>query len=286
MKYFYIIFITLLFSSCSNPSNRDILQRIVEEWQGKQIVLPDDMTDLLTGDAIDLSDADFTILTYVDSTGCTGCKMKLPLWKEFLNSIDSISDADVQFLMVVYPSDIQELRYHLIHNEFDYSVYLDDASKVSKAYTFPEKTILQSFLLDKNYRVIVVGNPVFSSEIAKLYKGIILGQMSVETKTRNIVSVDNSRVSLGNLHQGETRSHEIVFSNQGNDTVRIAKVISSCECTELSLQKRYIPPKSDMKTVLQFTGDTVTGYFERSVHIYYSDFEYPTVITVSGNILN
>lgn len=272
--------------SCSGNSNKDMFRLVVEEWQGKQIVLPDDMTDFLTGDGIDLSDADFTILTYVDSTGCTGCKMKLPLWKEFLNSIDNVSDSDVQFLMIVYPSDIKELRYNLIHNEFDYPVYLDDANKVSNAYTFPEETILQSFLLDKNYRVIVVGNPVFSSEIAKLYKGIILGQMSVETKTRNIVSVDNSRVSLGNLHQGETRSHEIVFSNQGNDTVRIAKVISSCECTELSLPKRYIPPKSDMKTVLQFTGDTITGDFERSVHIYYSDFEYPTVITVSGNILN
>lgn len=77
------------------------MARIVEEWQGKEIVFPEVMTDFLTGDTIDLTDANFTILTYVDSAGCTGCKMRLALWNEFLYSLDSITNNRVNFLMVI-----------------------------------------------------------------------------------------------------------------------------------------------------------------------------------------
>jgi len=275
----------LILASCSK-SSEDRFRKIVEEWQGKEIVLPDVMTDFLTGDTIDLSDADFTILTYVDSTGCTGCKMKLPLWKEFLASIDSLNDSDVRFLMLVCPSDIGDLNYYLKSADFDYPLCLDIDNKVSKANSFPEKTVFQTFMLDRSKKVMAVGNPVYSPKIAMLYTGIISGQMSVSAESRNIVSVSDNRISLGTLHPGEAKSREIIFSNHSNDTVRIGKVISSCDCTELSLPKGYISPESNLKAVLQFTGDTVTGDFERSVHVFYSDFEYPTVITVSGNINN
>lgn len=287
MRYIcQIVILLLILSACSDKSGRERMLQIVEEWQGKEIVLPDVMTDFLTGDTIDLSDADFTILTYVDSIGCTGCKMKLPLWLEFLSSIDSICDADVRFLMLVSPSGEKDLRYHLKSAGFEYPVCLDNGNRVSEANSFPEKTVFQTFLLDRERKVTAVGNPVYSSEIAKLYKGIISGQMSVSAASRNMVAVSDSHISLGSLRPGEVESREIIFSNHGNDTVRLGKVISSCDCTELSLPEEYIIPKSDMKAVLQFKGDTVTGDFERTIHVYYSDFEYPTVITVSGNIIN
>ncbi len=37
--------------------------------------------------------------------------------------------------------------------------------------------------------------------------------------------------------------------------------------------------------ILSFTGDTIYGEFERTIHVYLEDFEYPTVINVSGNII-
>lgn len=70
-------FIGLALWSCS--SDTDAYAKLVSEWQGREIVFPDIMTDVLTGDTIDLSEADFTILTYVDSMGCVSCRMKLPL---------------------------------------------------------------------------------------------------------------------------------------------------------------------------------------------------------------
>lgn len=285
MKYLNLILVFLFITtSCSHSSDKDSVKKIVDEWQGKQINLPENMTDFLTGDTIDITDADFTIVSYVDSIGCTGCKMKLPLWKEFLSSLDSVSNYDIRFLMVVSPSGENDLPYFLKSADFNYPVYIDYSDKVSKANSFPAETALQTFLLDRNKNVRVVGNPVYSSEIAKLYKKIISGQMSVSEG--DIVSVSDNQISLGTLAPQETWSREIIFSNQGNDTIHIKKVISSCDCTELSLPERYIRPKSDLKAVLHFAGDTVSGDFERSVYVYYSDFEYPTIITISGKIIH
>lgn len=280
------IFIIIFFiASCGQRSDKNRIQKIVEEWQGKQIVLPDDMTDFLTGDTIDLSDADFTILTYIDSVGCSQCKMKLPLWKEFLYSLDSICDYNIRYLMIVYPSDKSELNYVLKQYQFDYPVYLDVDKRVTKANSFPTETMLQTFLIDRNKNVTAIGNPLRSPHIASLLKGIISGKMSVSTESRNIVTISDNQISLGDILQGEEFSREIVFSNQGNDTVRIQKVVSSCECTELSLPKEYISPGSNIKGVLHFAGDSEIGEFENTLNIYYSDFEYPSVITVSGNII-
>lgn len=280
----FLISLIVALASCGVSSDKAQIKSIVEEWQGKQIVLPEVMTDFMTGDTINLTDADFTIFTYVDSIGCTGCKMKLPLWKEFLESTENDCNADVRFLMVVHPSDIRDLHYYLKSDSFDYPVYWDENNNVSEENSFPGGTAFQTFLIDRNRKVTAIGNPVYSTEIAKLYKKIISGKMSVSAEKGNFVTVSENKISLGDLRSGESSSQKIIISNHGNDTVKIREVISSCECTELSLPKRYIPPRSELNVVLNFAGDTVKGDFERTIHVYYTNFEYPTVISLSGNI--
>lgn len=76
---------------CSCAHHPDPFTKIVSEWQGREFLLPESMVDFLTDNAIDLSETDFTILTFVDSAGCVGCQMRLPLWNEFLLSLDSLA---------------------------------------------------------------------------------------------------------------------------------------------------------------------------------------------------
>ncbi|MBD5333680.1 MAG: hypothetical protein HDR97_08095 [Bacteroides sp.] len=90
----YIIF-GLLLATCSTDSDTRRYARLVEEWQGHTVEFPSVMVDVMTGDTVDMSDADFTLLTYIDSAGCTGCRMRLPLWTEFLRSLDSIAGDQV-----------------------------------------------------------------------------------------------------------------------------------------------------------------------------------------------
>ena len=281
-----IIILLLALSSCYSNSGKDRYVSIVEEWQGKQIVLPDGMTDFLTGDTIDLSDADFTILTYVDSAGCTGCKMKLALWDEYLNSNLDNYDSNVEFVMVVNSEDSLGLSETLNRYSFSHMVYWDRQNIVDRKYDFPRDTRFQTFLIGRTGKVIAIGSPAQNTEMERLFNSIISGETTVSDNMTSTVSVSDNVVNLGNLKRNETKSKKITISNSGNDSIKIVNVLSSCDCVDLTMEENIIPPYSNTKGRLCFRGDSVVGEFERTVKIYYSEFEYPSVINISGKIIN
>ena len=285
MRYLLLLSLAILLTLSACKTDKDRMAEIVEEWHGREIVFPEVMTDFQTGDTIDLADADFTIFTYVDSVGCTGCKMKLQVWREFLNSLDSIANGNVRFVMVADGTDVKELSYLTKRYGFEYPVYLDTDHLMSDIYSFPEKVALQTFLLDKNRKVMSIGSPVYSSEIEKMYKAIISGKMAFSSDATTLVTVEPNRINLGDLSPNESTSYPVIFSNQGTDPIHIRKIVSSCDCTNLSVPNEVLPQEYEVEATLTFTGDTVPGEFERTIHVYFEDFEYPSVINVFGNII-
>lgn len=206
------IFLVTLLALAACRSDKDRMGEIVAEWQGQEIVFPEVMTDFLTGDTIDLSDADFTIFTYVDSVGCTDCKMKLQIWLEFLNSLDSVANSNVRFVMVVDGADRQDLNYLTKRYGFDYPIYVDSDHYMAQRYSFPETAALQTFLLGKERMVMAIGSPVYASEIEKMYKDIISGKMSFSSDVSTLVTVEPNRINLGTLRPHESATHSVVFS--------------------------------------------------------------------------
>ena len=285
MRYLLLFPLTILLVLSACKSDRDRMADIVEEWQGREIVFPEVMTDFQTGDTIDLSDVNFTIFTYVDSVGCTACKMKLPVWREFLHSLDSIANGNVRFVMIVDGADIKELSYLTKRYGFEYPIYVDAGHRMSDTYSFPDKVALQTFLLDKDRKVMSIGSPVYSSDIEQMYKAIISGKMAFSSDADALVTVEPNRINLGELRPNENTTHSVIFSNPSTDTIHIREIVSSCDCMNLSIPDEALPPESEVETILTFAGDTVPGEFERTVHIYFDDFEYPAVISVFGNII-
>ena len=45
-----------------------------------------------------LADADYKVVTYIDSVGCTSCKLQLPRWKLFMQEVDSTLNRLVPFV--------------------------------------------------------------------------------------------------------------------------------------------------------------------------------------------
>ena len=242
------------------------------------------MTHLMTGDTIDLSDADFTIISYVDSAGCTPCKMKLPLWKEFINSFDSVTEASVTMLMIVNPTDEREVSYALKRDSYNYPVYIDSTDHVNLKNRLPEVVALRTFLLDRSHGVIAIGHPLAHPGIATLYRSIISGQYSLSLSLNAIVSIDRNSIDFGTVPAGEERTGHFKIINGGNDTVFIRKVMTSCHCTEALIAGGVIPPNSHIDGEVKFLGDSVPGDFNNSLHIFYDGFDYPSVIQIYGTI--
>ena len=115
MKSPYLRIIAIIISSViwSCSADSDAYVKLVEKWQGRTIEYPSVMVDVATGDTIDISGADFTLITYIDSAGCTGYRMKLPRWTRFLDSLDSIAgDYEVMPIIAVNARMCGEYMYH------------------------------------------------------------------------------------------------------------------------------------------------------------------------------
>lgn len=287
MALLLIVFIWTL-SACTSSEEREKEKyaRVVEEWMGKRISLPEDMTDVLSGDMIDLREADFVILTYIDSLGCTGCKMRLPLWNEFIESIDDVTDADVRTLMIVHPKDEKELNYILKRDAYDAPVYFDRSNQVCRSNSFPDDPMLQTFLLDKSGQVIAIGNPAVNTGVANLYRSIVSGRKTVIPDGKAVVELDKGKYYVGRMSPAQETSFAATLTNNGNDTVRIRSIISSCDCITYKADGAYISPGTSLKVRVNVKADSILGGFDRTLHVFYEGSESPSVIHIFGIVDN
>ena len=202
----YILLITAFFS-CDNEQKekeKQILQ-LVNEWQGKQIVFPENtvFTRYLTDTTnYQIPQSEYKVLIYVDSIGCTSCKLQLHKWKELIEYTDSVTQGKVPFLFFMHPKDAKEIRYLLKRDAFDRPVCIDIDDQLNKLNKFPTNITFQTFLSDKDNKVTVLGNPVHNTAVKDLYLKQITGKDSPNKKyTENNSRNNKDRNRLQNFRQ-------------------------------------------------------------------------------------
>lgn len=286
MRFIHLIPLLILLGGCAHSSQEDKYAEIVSQWQGREIKLPAVMTDFLTGDTINLDDADFTILTYVDSAGCTGCKMKLPLWNEFIGGIDSISgDYEIIPMIAVNAKDKEGLIRLIQSSDYRYPIVIDTTDSINTINNFPKESGLRTLLLNRNKQVLAIGNPITNNNIAELYRSLISGSMTFSSSGVQVISASPFRISLGEIQKGCEKSAQFTINNKGRDTVHIREVITSCPCTEAYVSSATIPPGENIPVTVKFKEDSIIGEFERTIHIFYHNFDNPTVLGLTGTVL-
>ena len=175
MKYLTLIMCVWMLASCQE-SHEEAMFRLVNEWNGKEIKFPSRSVFTIQGkDTVDFefAGADYKIVTYIDSVGCTSCKLQLPRWKEFMTEVDSLASSSVPFLYYFHPKDIKELRYLTRRDGFTYPVCFDKEDGLNRLNRFPSDMAFQTFLLDKDNKVVAMGNPVLNPKVKELYVGLV-----------------------------------------------------------------------------------------------------------------
>lgn len=180
-----ILFLLLSFfsvNSCKEnkrQAEKAEIAKIVTEWIGKEILLPEDIPCYISGkDTLnilceELFYKDYKILLYVDSTGCSDCRLKLYEWKQLVEEADSLFQDRVGFLLYFQPKSIREIAFLFEQYRFDYPVFIDSKGIINKTNNFPQTKEYQCFLLDNNNKVLIIGNPVLNVRIWELYKSYI-----------------------------------------------------------------------------------------------------------------
>lgn len=165
-------FLSLLVISCQE-SKRSTAEKIVKEWMGKEILLPDDVDCWYMGrDTLcpPRQDKPFKMLVYADSVGCTSCKLNLTLWKHYIYEMDSIAPGQVDFAFYFQPKNRKELAHLLRRDRLEQIVFLDDKGTLKRRNRLTEEMEYQCFLLDENNKVLAIGNPTLNPKLWNIYK--------------------------------------------------------------------------------------------------------------------
>ena len=176
-SYFFILIIgcSILCHIGCNNSNPSL--KIITQWQNKEIQIPEILSWKTFGkDTIKPNDiliSPFKILIYIDSIGCSPCKLQLSEWKILMNECKQNS-IGISFLFVIHSSDYHQLETEFYFEEFSYPVIYDYNNEFNSLNRFPEDFLFHTFLLDDKNKVLLVGSPINNVEMWKLYKTTLL----------------------------------------------------------------------------------------------------------------
>ncbi len=277
--------VVLALESCGS---RDSEQRaVVEEWMGKEIVIPENLTFQIQDTPInyDFNNADFKIVTYVDSTGCTNCKMKLKEWDKIVNDLKSDPEVDVNFLMVINSTDLKEIRKILKENNFQHPVCIDSLGVFNKVNTPPARMQFQTFLLNRQNEVIALGNPAYNPKIRELYKQLA-SEPAAESSDVNETSTicDNSVRALGVVNKGDTINKLFRLTNDKIDRLTLQEIVPSCHCITGNAEFTTIQRGMQADIKVRYIADTISQPIYQYLDVYFKEYDKPVRLILHGYI--
>ena len=268
-KQLYILLLLSLLTACKE-NNKEKFALLVQEWQGKEIVFPQNMafTRFVT-EPVDyrIPDAEYKVLVYVDSVGCTSCKLQLLKWKELIAHVDSATNGNVPFIFVFQSKDDRELRYILKCDNFDRPVCIDRNNRFDELNQFPQDITFQTFLLDKDNKVKVIGNPVHNLAVRDLYLKQITGMQYQEALSKTTLETDKAEYDLGTVKEGTTKQQTVTVRNTGTNVFKLKGFTTSCNCTEATCDWKELQPGESGTVTVSYEAEQ-PGDFYRTVEIY------------------
>ena len=268
-KLLYISLLLSLLTACKE-NNKEKFALLVQEWQGKEIVFPQDMafTRFVT-EPVDyrIPDAEYKVLVYVDSVGCTSCKLQLPKWQKLIAHVDSATNGNIPFIFVFQSKDDRELRYILKCDNFDRPVCIDRNNRFNSSNRFPQDITFQTFLLDKDNKVKVIGNPVHNLAVRDLYLKQITGMQYQEALPKTTLETDKAEYDLGTVKEGTTKKQTVTVRNTGTSVFKLKGFTTSCDCTEATCDWKVLQPGESGTVTVSYEAEQ-PGEFYRTVEIY------------------
>ena len=279
-----LIMCVWMLASCQE-SREEAMLRLVSEWNGKEIKFPSRSVFTIQGkDTVDFEfgNAGYKVITYIDSVGCTSCKLQLSRWKKLVAEVDSLTNGNVPFLFYFHPKDMKELRYLTRRDDFTYPVCFDEKDELNQLNQFPSDMTFQTFLLDKDNKVVAMGNPVLNPNIKVLYLDVIMGKTK-EKQTGNVtaVSVDRTTMDFGSFPQSEKQESSFVLTNTGNGLLVIQDIVTSCGCTKVEYSKEPVRPGETLEVKVIYEAE-LAEHFNKTVTVYCNADNSPLRLAVKG----
>lgn len=276
----------LLFQSC-RPSEQERMERLLNQWHGKEIQFPSVPKFAVYGEdtvEMGISSENYKIVHYLDSTGCTTCKMDLDRWKTFIGYMDSVSQSSVSCLIYIHATRKREVKIALKEGRFDYPVCLDTNDELNRLNGFPLNPVFQTMLLDKDNKVVAMGDPVKNPKVKELYLNVIAGRKTQTEMehTKTTAEVSHATIDLGTFHWKEKQDTIVTLMNTGERPLVIHDIVTSCGCTVADYDKRPASPGQGIQIRISYNAEHPER-FNKTVVVYCNAERSPLVLRVIGD---
>ncbi len=179
MKKFAIIIFVVTLISCKDNSKQEAIKDDLSKMVGEKININD--LEIYCGDGqicepVKFGDNGFMIITLINAE-CSTCIENINSWNEWDVNYNSGNGV----LMIPYSSDRLESFTYLMSVEptLQQTFYLDRNNKFKEVNGISEDQTYHTFLVDEEYKVILVGNPVLSEGISDLYLKVMRGEIKI-----------------------------------------------------------------------------------------------------------
>ena len=157
----------------------------------------------------------------------------------------------------------------LRRDNFKQAVYIDNKNKLDNANNLPDNMSYQCFLLDKDNKVVMIGNPTLNPAIWDLYKQTVMAVDNIKQNemATSTVEIERSEIELQNPEIFKSSTATFVLKNTGNVPLLIKDISVSCGCTVPEWDKKPIKPGETTEIKVNMTPDG-KGYFRKKVTVF------------------
>lgn len=284
-----ILFLFLLLTCSCKEARKESIAIQVNKWLNREIYFPQNVDFVSLGDEsrnLLQEQWDYAIVSYADSVGCISCKLQLDSWKKLVEKKDEIFENKVSVLLFLSPSIRKDLIDLLKKYRFDYPICIDKDNNFSRLNNLSSDIAFQTFLINRNNKVLAIGNPIHNPKVKELYLKIIRGEkVGQEDKSKQVVTkvnVDKTSVSLGGFDWQEEQKATFTLKNAGDKLLVIQDVATSCGCTTVSYSKEPVQPGKEVALEVTYKAER-PEHFAKTITVYCNAKDSPLTLRISGD---
>jgi hypothetical protein len=115
--------------------------------------------------------------------------------------------------------------------------------------------------------------------------GLTLLLAAVSVWAAPVVTVPAPEHDFGTILQGENVRHVFVFTNNGDTTLNVEKISSSCGCTAALASAKQLAPGESGEVQTSFDSTRFRGAVKKTVYLYTNDPAQPMIqMQLKGNV--
>lgn len=270
--------------SCQNKKEKQV-EQLVKEWNNKEILFPENPVFTRFGTdttSFAIPKTDYKVVIFADSIGCVSCKLQLTKWKEFMTEVDSLSQGKVPFIFIFQSKDIRELRYILKRDGFSLPVCIDTEDSFNTLNRLPQNMMFQTFLIGRDNRVKVIGNPIHNLSVKALYLKELAGIADRQLPVTQI-KTDSTAYSFGTVKRNGSKRKTVLLKNIGHTVFQIKGITTSCDCTHAAYDWDEIQPGDSATILVEYRAEE-PGDFWRTITIYGNLPEKSVTLDFTGTV--